>query len=440
MDATIGSLLTVVLAASFLLLTGSPASAAQPVPRPPKTFTTAPESPSPYLGQVSCDPVEKPGATAMRSLLKATYGKANSGGTARSCSVGGRSEHKEGRAYDWALNAYNSADKAKGDAFVNWASGKDAKGVAGGNAHRLGIQYLIWNKRIWNAGSGWKAYTGASPHTDHVHISLSWDGAFKRTSWWTGKAVTKRDYGPCPMFVGDPAPKYTSPTYTPCRPVERPDGVVTGDFDGDGKSDLGIYSDGRFTIRVNGRVSSFAFGQAGDRPVAGDWDGDGVDGIGVFRAGRFYLRQTATAGGTQRAVGWGASGDRPVAGDWDGDGVDGVGVYRRGTWYLRAHTTAGSSNQKIVWGRSTDLPTSGDWDGDGRDSVGLLRGRTWYLKSMTKPGSSGTLTFGHPSGTPAVGDWYADGRTTLGTVWGREFWWTNDPQARDTKKSLAPPY
>jgi hypothetical protein len=35
------------------------------------------------------------------------------------------------------------------------------------------LQYIIYNKRIWSASSGWvqKTYTGASPHTEHAHFS-----------------------------------------------------------------------------------------------------------------------------------------------------------------------------------------------------------------------------------------------------------------------------
>jgi hypothetical protein len=39
------------------------------------------------------------------------------------------------------------------------------------------LRYIIYNRRIWSASSGWvqKAYTGKSPHTEHVHFSASYD-------------------------------------------------------------------------------------------------------------------------------------------------------------------------------------------------------------------------------------------------------------------------
>lgn len=35
------------------------------------------------------------------------------------------------------------------------------------------LQYVIWNRRIWSRSWGWtaRAYTGASPHTEHGHFS-----------------------------------------------------------------------------------------------------------------------------------------------------------------------------------------------------------------------------------------------------------------------------
>ncbi|MBM7770891.1 hypothetical protein JOD54_001095 [Actinokineospora baliensis] len=34
------------------------------------------------------------------------------------------------------------------------------------------IKYIIWSRRIWTPGVGWRAYTGTNPHTRHVHLSV----------------------------------------------------------------------------------------------------------------------------------------------------------------------------------------------------------------------------------------------------------------------------
>lgn len=52
------------------------------------------------------------------------------------------------------------------------------------NADRLGVDYVIYNSRIWSAeraDEGWRPYNGASPHTDHVHASFLAEGA----NWMT---------------------------------------------------------------------------------------------------------------------------------------------------------------------------------------------------------------------------------------------------------------
>jgi hypothetical protein len=41
------------------------------------------------------------------------------------------------------------------------------------------LRYIIYNRRIWSASSGWaqQTYTGANPHTEHAHFSASYDTA-----------------------------------------------------------------------------------------------------------------------------------------------------------------------------------------------------------------------------------------------------------------------
>jgi hypothetical protein len=49
------------------------------------------------------------------------------------------------------------------------------------------LRYIIYNRRIWEASNGWRqrAYTGASPHTEHAHFSASYDTAKEasKASW-----------------------------------------------------------------------------------------------------------------------------------------------------------------------------------------------------------------------------------------------------------------
>ena len=103
------------------------------------------------------------------------------------------------------MDVYNSSDKAIGDAVAYWLTSNN-----GEMARRFGVQSVIWNKRSWYLYSpgSWRDYTGPSPHTDHLHISFTWDGAMKRTSWWSGRAVTTIDHGTCRVYSGQYAPRY----------------------------------------------------------------------------------------------------------------------------------------------------------------------------------------------------------------------------------------
>ena len=194
------------------------AAASRAVPRPAVRLPVAAEALSPYLPQVSCDPTPKPGVSAFRALMLATYARGSDGGISRSCSDGGLSEHKEGRAWDWMLDHCNPADHAAEKAALTFLLAPGPHGEVAWNARRLGVMYIIWNRHIWasyRASEGWRTYTGSNPHTDHIHFSFSWAGAMKHTSWWTGR-VAVVDYGPCQVRASSPAPRYHAVNVRPC--------------------------------------------------------------------------------------------------------------------------------------------------------------------------------------------------------------------------------
>jgi hypothetical protein len=123
-------------------------------------------------------------------------------------------------------------------------------------------------------------------------------------------------------------------------------------------------------------VADAHFGTATDLPVVGDWDGDGRSQLGVFRQGRWYLDANGNrewdAGLDTVCDAFGAPTDLPVAGDMDGDGVSEIGVYRRtpagGTRSGRngAGRLSGHRRHRSVPGRSARWrpPVTGDWGGN----------------------------------------------------------------------------
>jgi hypothetical protein len=155
-----------------------------------------------YEAQSQCDSTPKPGALALAGLIRKTYGPGQYVGISRACSSGGTSEHKEGRALDWSTSARSPRGRANAEAFVAWLLGPDQFGNANGNATRLGVMYIGWDDRFWaayDANRGWTELKGCFSrpgagndtdcHRNHVHISLTWDGASGRTSFWDGTAL-----------------------------------------------------------------------------------------------------------------------------------------------------------------------------------------------------------------------------------------------------------
>lgn len=207
--------------ASFVLgsaLMASPAAAGDPpisLPSSPKGPTAPVPLPSgvdpasPYLPQISCSPMDMPGVVKLRALVLKTYGEGGAGGISRGCTEG-VSEHSEGRAWDWMVDVGDTSERRAAANFIAWATAN-----SGRNARRLGIMYIIYNKKIWavyRASDGWRTSSG---HTDHVHISFSWNGARGNTSFWTGKVGTI-DLGPCVRFTGTYGARTSTPRAGSC--------------------------------------------------------------------------------------------------------------------------------------------------------------------------------------------------------------------------------
>ncbi|MCZ2826371.1 LysM peptidoglycan-binding domain-containing protein [Modestobacter sp. VKM Ac-2982] len=197
------------------------AEPAAPVPAPPVV-----EQPAPYVGQTVCDPAAKPGTADLAALVLAAYAAGANGGISRDCAVGGTSEHKEGRAWDWMLRADVPEERAAADRFLGWLTADGPSGESAYQARRLGVMYVVWDRRIWsadNAAAGWLPYTGTDPHTGHVHLSQSWSGALGQTSWWTGVA-SRVDHRSCAEVVeglADPGALATV-----CAPIPVPEPVA----------------------------------------------------------------------------------------------------------------------------------------------------------------------------------------------------------------------
>jgi len=177
-----------------------------------------------------------------------------------------------------------------------------------------------------------------------------------------------------------------------CGPIPPPTG--TGDYDGDGYSDIAVYrrEEGLWGIRG---ITLCYFGGRDDWPVPGDYDGDGTTEIGIFRpaSGLWAIK------GVTRAY-FGAPADRPAPEDYNGDGICDQGIFRSGLglWAVRGVT-------RVYFGSFTDEPVPGDFDGDGTGEIGIFRKTTglWALRSISR------VYYGAADDIPVQGDYHGDG-------------------------------
>ncbi len=153
---------------------------------------------------------------------------------------------------------------------------------------------------------------------------------------------------------------------------------VVGDYDGDLINDLVVVRPDEAGVAPNYQwyllQSNFDFGfplttrwgVAGDRIVSGDFDGNAKTDIAIFRPtdGSWHIIPSNVQNAintARRGFLWGLSGDIPQPADYDGDKITDVGVFRpsTGTWYL-SNSNNGTYNtfSAPVWGTATDQPAT----------------------------------------------------------------------------------
>lgn len=155
-----------------------------------------------YVGARNCTGGPQPGARGLMSWYLAKYaddGAVNSGIYNCRAIRGGAttSLHGEGRAVDLGVRPYGAK------------YGDELADLLRLNSAALGIQCIIWNKRIWSGYyKDWQDYNGINPHTDHLHVELSWGAA--ETSELAMVARLEEYLAPAlelvPAGVVDPAP------------------------------------------------------------------------------------------------------------------------------------------------------------------------------------------------------------------------------------------
>ena len=180
----IHALLAVLVTCALLALVPAPSVAIEDYPS--------------YQPATKCAPKAKPGTKELARWLVKKYGGSR-GPISRKCG-GSTSEHTEGRALDWTLNAERKADRRRAKRFLDRAFATDGRGHEHALARRMGIMYVIWNDHMYASyrtfekedyrSPSCRTLAGCSPtlrHRDHVHISLSRPGGRGDTSWYVAR-------------------------------------------------------------------------------------------------------------------------------------------------------------------------------------------------------------------------------------------------------------
>lgn len=187
---------------------------------------------------------------------------------------------------------------------------------------------------------------------------------------------------------------------TPTPPASSSEsGINSGDYDGDGSTDLAVFRSSSGLWAVRG-VTRLYFGGSSDIPSPGDYDGDGTTDIGLYRPSSGLW---AISGVTR--LYFGGYSDRPAPSDYDGDGACDPGIFRpsSGLWAIVGIT-------RTYFGSSSDFVVPGDYNGDGTSDIGLYRPSSglWAIKGVTRD------YFGSSSDFPVSGDYSGDGQRQIG--------------------------
>jgi hypothetical protein len=187
--------------------------------------------------------------------------------------------------------------------------------------------YVDANGDWWNAETGGMVYDGLVgdiPVPGDYDANNNWDTAVVRAN---GDWVTNSTAG----TINFPAPPQLPAFVTPA-PYDFHVLPVPGDYDGDGTDDPAWYRDTDGTWSIEG-VGTITFGQGPtefapgewatdqDFPVPADYDGDGTTDLAVYSPATMDWSVRSSATGTTSTVTMSENGDSPMPIAVDLDGV-----------------------------------------------------------------------------------------------------------------------
>ncbi|MFT4326172.1 MAG: FG-GAP repeat domain-containing protein [Candidatus Woesearchaeota archaeon] len=212
---------------------------------------------------------------------------------------------------------------------------------------------------------------------------------------------------------------------------------AVGDFDGDGISDIAVFSPSEsrwYVLFSNERfpywpehfqrsLSTFTFNDntgyyypfgksAEDIPVPADYIGDGITNIATFtpQTGEWNILSPSE---DVISIQFGMRGDVPVPADYTGDGRVDLAVYRPSNNMFYFASLAGTPIDPIPFGIPGDIPIPEDFTGDGRADLAVYRPskNMFYIASFA--GETREIPFGIPGDVPVTADFDGDGLSDI---------------------------
>jgi hypothetical protein len=271
--------------------------------------------------------------------------------------------------------------------------------------------------------------TGLVGEIVRTYVEHTIDGVTPTTpgsnSWTFNWTAPANDIGAVTFYAAGNAANSDGNTtgdyiYTTSRVVSSKT-PSSADFDGDGKTDIGISrlnggnTEWWLSKSTDSSVFSTVFGVDTDIPAPADFTGDGKADITVFRpsTGEWYVLRSEDL--SFLAFPFGQSGDIPMPADYDGDGRADAAVFRpsTGTWFISQSSGAGTIFAQF--GTEGDEPVASDYDGDGKADIGIVRNnggnKEWWIQ-RSQAGFISTV-FGVPTDKTVPGDYTGDGRSDI---------------------------
>ncbi|MEV8608503.1 FG-GAP-like repeat-containing protein [Amycolatopsis sp. NPDC051373] len=362
----------------------------------------------------------------------------------------------------WQHSCFGETETRQGttatriDDLTSWVRDQVLAATAKGIGHSITVS---WNSLPAADNATYRVYGSTSPDvpTDAAHLlattqSTSYSqGSLPghQTRYYRVAAATADGFANAPTDV-----------FSATTPA------AAHDFTGDGKDDVaaaydfgskrtGVYvwpttatGTGAPALRWDSGAGQFNAAQA--RWVTGDFNGDGrSDFAAVYdylnnTANLFFWYGNASGGFDPQGVKWGGSFNATkakfVSGDFDGDGLTDIGAaYDNGnsdTSFLVWHTTATGVDAPVTdwssgagnWVTSRSYWLTGDFNGDGRTDVASFYDYlnntsnlfVWYSKpdgTFTDRSVKWGGTFSDPKAQFVSGDFDGDGLTDIGAAY-----------------------